>query len=276
MQIFKTWLETDEQNPQNPQKPGWKSFQIGQQREFGFQREGPWVRKPDPWVPEDERPDNWNEQKLNVYHVTTNLLGIKQTFGLKSRKQLGGQTYGLGGGWKNEASDKISTTYNYDKANSIYQAMQYMCSIVNNEVSASSILNLIMDNLGVYEDFDDIPQLKVVLANWVPRRYLQDAYADQLDAQLDARIVTPEQKYDFYIAVEDAIGTIDDNGDDSYYPPNRVGFTSSFENMVNIKHNQIAIIQLAVRKDAQGEHVAQEEEIRFSPDDLRVVRYLQP
>jgi hypothetical protein len=276
--MFKMWLEAEEaQNPpQDPQKPSWKSFQAGQQREFGFQREGPWARKPDDWVPEAERPSNWEEQKLNVYHVTTNLAGVKQTFALKSRRQLGNKSSGLGGGWKNEASDMISTTYNYDKASSIYQALQYMCSIVRNEVPASKILETIMDQFGIY-GWDENEALHAALRNWVPGKYLKDQYADQLDAQLDKRIKTAEQKYDFYIAIEDALGTQDDdNWSGDYYPPNRIGFTSSFQSMAALQHNQIAILQLAVRKGAESEHVPQEEEIRFSPEDLRVVRYLQP
>lgn len=249
----------------------WRSFQKGLQREFGFQREGPWVRKPDPWVPEEMRYENWEEETRNVYHVTTNLAGVRKTMGLKSRAELGQGTTGLGGGYKNEAAHMISTTYSYQKAREIYDSLHYMCSIIRNEVSASQILGDIGER--VYDYWDD-QEIRGVLLNYVSKKDLRKEDFD-IDAVLDSQITTPEEKYDFYIALEDAVMRSESEGEQDY-PSQRVGFTTDFGTMQNIQCDQIAILQLAVRKDAESEYIPQEQEIRFNPEDLRVVRYIQP
>jgi hypothetical protein len=253
----------------------WRSFQPGQQREFGFQREGPWVRKPDPWVPEEMRFENWEEERRNVYHVTTNLAGVKQTAGLRSRAQLGqGGTTGLGGGYKNEAGHLVSTTYSYQKAREIYDGLQYMCSIIRNEVPASQIMGGLLGGT-FFDDLED-REIRNVLLKYISKKELRDENFD-IDAALDSRITTPEAKYDFYIALEDAVMQAESESHAPRdYPSQRVGFTTDFGTMRNIKCDQIAILQLAVRKDAESEYVHEEQELRFDPDDLRVVRYYQP
>ena len=268
---FRSWMETQEGPPQ----PAWKSFQTGQQRQFGFAREGPWKRKPDPWVPDYERPSNYEEQKRNVYHVTTNLAGVQKTFGLRSRAQLGGNTAGLGGGWKNESPNMVSTTYSYDKALAIYQALQFMCSVVRNEVSAGQVYDRVMGGFDYY-DIEGNEKLNRILADYVPDDELEEADDETIKHYLDQHLQTPQQKYDLYIALEDALGTENDNDGGEYYAPNRVGFTANFQAMARLQHKQIAILQLAVRQGAKSEHKIEEEEIRFHHEDLRVVRYLQP
>jgi hypothetical protein len=250
----------------------WKSFQKGLQRELPFQREGPWVRKPDSWVPEESRFENWEEEKKNVYHVTTNLAGVKQTMGLKSRSELGRGTTGLGGGYKNEAPHLILTTYSYQKAHEIYDGLQYMCSIIRNEVSASQIMEGLIG--GTYFDYLEDREIWDVLRKYISKKNLKNEDFD-VDAALDSIITTPEDKYDFYIALEDAMMRAESGGGGEY-PTQRVGFTVDFDTMKNIKCDQLAILQLAVRKDAESEYVHEEQELRFRPEDLRVIRYFQP
>jgi hypothetical protein len=253
----------------------WRSFQKGLQRELPFQREGPWVRKPDPWVPEEMRYESWEEEKKNVYHVTTNLAGVRQTEGLKSRSQLGQGTTGLGGGGKNESPYLVSTTYSYQKAREIYDALHYMCGIISNEVSASDILGSVG---GMVYDFWQDSQIRGVLLNYISRKEMRRAEkADfDIDAALDSRITTPEDKYKFYNDLEDAVVRSEAEEVEPDSHTQRVGFTVDFETMKNIKCDQIAILQLAVRRDAESEYVHQEQELRFHPEDLRVIRYYQP
>jgi len=51
----------------------------------------------------------------------------------------------------------------------------------------------------------------------------------------------------------------------------RVGFTASKKQMAKIDPNQIGIVKVEAKKSAKPEHIAEENELRFNPSDLRVV-----
>ena len=67
----------------------------------------------EPMTPEGTEPDEWFD---GFYHVTTNLPEVMAWGALKSRRQLGDNVPGLGGGFKNEAPDMVSLTHNLGKA----------------------------------------------------------------------------------------------------------------------------------------------------------------
>jgi hypothetical protein len=244
----------------------WRRFP--RQREFTWAREGPWTRKPDAHVPEAERPETYAYSRLNLYHVTTNLAGVRASQALRSRTQLG-PVPGLGGGYRDVAAGAISTAYSYEKARDIYDALQYICELVRGKFTATHVLDDLLARFGDY-DLDD-PDLVAVLQRFVPRQVIPTSRFEDV---LNARVRSPEQLYDFYVAVEDALH-LGRSYDTDFITP-RVGFTQPYAVMKSIRCEQIAILQLAVRRGAQGEHVAEEQEVRFRPEDVRVVRYLQP
>jgi hypothetical protein len=92
---------------------------------------------------------------------------------------------------------------------------------------------------------------------------------------LDKYIVSPQQRYEFFQKLEQAV-TEDELQSEDTYTSSVIGFTGDFASMAQLNPAQIAILQLAVRKGAQSEHIPYEKEVRFRPEDVWVIRYLQP
>jgi hypothetical protein len=205
------------------------------------------------------------------YHVTTNLPAVLHWGALKSRNQLGPEVQGLGGGAKNEAPNSISVTYNAQKAYNLFDALQFAAMAAQNQVSASEIYAAVSERYGSPEVYPN-SNVMGLLQNHVVPRILKDEYLEGLEQELDNGITTGEEKYDFMQQLDDALGKdegeMDTGGD--YSPPSRVGFTAPYEVFSKINPENIGIVQLEARKDAQPEHVQQELELRFNADDLRL------
>jgi hypothetical protein len=120
------------------------------------------AHKSTPFMDPDMIADEYEEgTDFNVYHVTTNLAGVLSSGGLKSRDELG--NVGLGGGWKNEASNMISTTYDYNRALGIYHEMIYVAEIVK----------------GKYTIAGKIPSLTKPWRNTYPRTFTNNYEMDR-------------------------------------------------------------------------------------------------
>lgn len=254
----------------------WEKFPE-RQRTFPFMHdhENPLQRSVSDGV-EEEGEEQYESKGL--YHVTTNLAGVMSSMRLKSRKQLG-QVSGLGGGDRDEASNKISMTYNYQKAIDLYHEFHYVSAIIQNRFSASQIFHRMMafsvdDNF----DYETIipPMYQVAVDFGVPKKVIiKDTNGSKIDAILNKKVVTPEQKYELFRSLESAAITENHSEWDANISP-VAGFTVDFSSMKNIVPQQIAIIQCAIRKDARIEHVYNELEIRVLPRDVVIVRYMQP
>lgn len=253
----------------------WSKFP--RQRVFSFAHEPGYNRKGASFVPDDERFEGWEPD--NIYHVTTNLRGVIGSGRLKSRNELGGQV-GLGGGWKNEAPNAISATYNYSRALSIYHEFKYVLEIIAGKVRPSQIWdNFASDNSHhpFFDDFeltmDESRAVFDLLRQWgIPKKNIMDG---DMDAVMDKKIVGPENIYRFFQELETIFH--DAGGDyDNATPQNVIGFTGDFDAMRRIDPRQLAILQLAVKKDAKVSHEPIELELRINPEDVAVVRYLQP
>lgn len=253
----------------------WQKYPPNRQREFPFMHEPGYQRKATPYFDVDNPAGD--DVDYNLYHVTTNLSGVVSSGRLKSRMELGG-TVGLGGGARNEASDLISVTYSYDKALSIYHDIKMVCEIVSGGTTASEIFNSFS-----FEEHED-GKLRNVLSEWLDSKdisnYLNgNMYEQDFLAILNKHIFSPSDVYSFFqkledIKVEDTLENLDNY--DDIVDTGVTGFTGSFADMVKINPAQIAILQLVARKGAAAEHEYLELELRFRPEDLRVVRYLQP
>ena len=87
--------------------------------------------------------------------------------------------------------------------------------------------------------------------------------------------IKPLETYDFYTSLEAAVCEAENENDFSY-DRGTIGFTAPQEIMQKIDPRQVAIIQCAARKGTEAEHIVSEKEIRFWPNDLKIVRYYQP
>lgn len=219
-----------------------------------------------------DNPEQQAEYVDGFYHVTTNLDGVMRWGQLKSRQQLGGTVPGLGGGFKDEASDKVSLTYNYGKAVQIFEALSYAAQIAHGNVLPSAILAAVQEQHGVYEVDNQSAAFGVFRDFGVPKKILRDEYMEGLEAALDKVVRMPKDKYDFMQRLDDAFGRDAEATDSSgeFQAPNRVGFTVPFETFAQIDPQNIAILRMQVRKGAVPEHVNQEMELRFDPDDVRL------
>jgi len=232
-------------------------------------------RKATPFLKE-EAPTEY-DMDFNFYHVTTNLSGVISSGRLKSRMELGG-VVGLGGGAANEAPNLISVTYSYGKASQIYSDLKFVCEIVSGKTKAHQIFNSF--------DFDEMEEgfLKGVLLNWIDKRevkkYLNgNTSQGDFESLLNKKINNPESVYSFWKDLENAkiesMLEVFDNSSD-FIDLGVTGFTGSFEDMRKINPSQIAILQLVARKNSNPYHIPTELELRFHPEDLRVIRYLRP
>ena len=259
------------------EKAKWKRFPPNRQREFPFVHEPGYYRKAKPFIEKEILEENW-DVNFNLYHVTTNLSGVIASERLKSRNELKG-TVGLGGGSDNEAPFSISTTYDIGRAKKIYDDMKFVCSIVRGQVPAHIVYDsIVSDSFGL----DESDKLKNVLRNNLPRDIFRKIWNGELpEEEMDKHITEGEALYNF---MQDLEGAATDNDMEMAENANDVrssvlsvtGFTASYENMLKINSNEIAILQLVAKKDAKPEHVIGEMELRFRPEDIKVVRVLQP
>ena len=220
-----------------------------------------------------------------LYHVTTNLSAVRRDEALKSRRQLGGQakTSGLGGGAKNEASNKISLTYNFGRAQEIYQAIKYVVNICQGKVKASQVyyhLHDSGDNHGRDEEDGELSNIENYLTDFVPEQIVRDEESDKIARILDKKIKGAAAVYDFFVGMEQA-AVEDQHAGASDWPEeplvyNVIGFTAPFQNMSRIQPNDVAIIQCLVRKNAPVQHEPSEVELRINPEDIVILRYMQP
>lgn len=253
----------------------WQRFPPKRQREFDFMHEPGYYRKATPFLDQE-----YAEQELdyNLYHVTTNLSGVIASERLKSRNELGGAA-GLGGGAMNEAPHLISVTYDYNRARKIYEDLKLVCEVVRGQVPAHTIYDFVVsDSFG----FDESKRLRNVLRSHLPEDVSRGIWKGELPEEaMDEHIVGGRDLYDFMQALESAAAEHEIEGQDyadeiGGLTLSITGFTASFENMLKIDPGQIAILQLAAKKNAKPHHVVGEMELRFWPEDVRVVRYFKP
>lgn len=218
------------------------------------------------------------EFEEGFYHVTTNLPAVLQWGALKSRSQLG-QVPGLGGGPRNVAPDKVSVTHSLQKAFEIRDGLLFAAEVAHGQVRPSDIMRTLLEAgiSGDLEDYlgatwgsdrpSDIGPVGEVLEQYAPTA-MRDDEQEGLEEELDARITTPKQAYEFMVALEDAVTAAMADYDD--FRPSRVGFTVPFETFSRIDPSRIGIVQMRIRKGAPYEHVPEEMELRFDPDDVAI------
>jgi hypothetical protein len=250
----------------------WSSFKPGRQREFPFRHEPGYDRKAHGFLEKDFiDPEMERDTDFNLYHVTTNLPAVKASGGLKSRSELGIQ--GLGGGGRNEAPNMVSTTYDYSKALKIYEDLKTVAEIVAGKVPASHAFAMATEH--VYDPYET-PEIISVLRKRLPEEVFRSIMDGELqESEMDRHIAPGEETYEFLQELEDAVTSHESQSDD-FYDRGTTGFTAPFEDVARIRPQNVAIIQIVARKGAKSQHVPGEKEIRFKPEDLRIIRFSAP
>ena len=248
----------------------WSSLKPGRQKELPFMHEPGYNRKANSYLDQDLiAPEFEENNQFNLYHVTTNLAAVKSSGKLKSRRELG--VVGLGGGGNNEDPHLISTTYDLNRAHEIYDEMKLVCQIVRGQVPASTLWN----GSKLYEPWDN-SYARSALKSLIPKNIYKQLYKGELDIEvINQYINTPEQLYEFFQELEEAATKQEQEAEDTYHY-SAIGFTGSFQDMLKINPNQIAIIQVVARKNAPAKHVNLEKELRFKPQDLKIIRFRHP
>lgn len=257
-------------SPKEAQQSG-KPYAPGWQRAEHFEHPG--GAKVDVWhdepmayshaasdfVDKDYLPEGGTD---GLFHVTTAKDKVMAE-GLKSRKETG--SVGLGGGVQNAAPSKVSVTFDEGHANQISDRMQLAIRAAKGEVEPDEVLNRITQDAGLA---DDEPH-EIAQALHAP----EDTYEDW-DKFNDwfHENYKKEDSYELLQDLDDALPRIFE-GEGS---PVRVGFTASKEQMAKLDPEQVGILPVEARIGAKTEHVPEEAELRFAPEDLRVKKEEMP
>jgi len=265
--MFKTWLESQKD---------WNKFIHQRELSFMKQPENP-LHQYAP-IPEDEY---YSYKPEKLYHVTTNLHAIKIDLALKARSQLSkSQNIGLGGGARNESPRTISLTYNYHRALEIYNAILYVINICQGKIKASEVYEYLNNAADLDFPEDELTHFENKLTYYVPTKYVKNGDVNKIKQILDKKIKTPKNIYDFFTELEKAV--IEDQHanyadfSEDIITYNVIGFTATYENMVKINPQNVAIIQCLIRKNSKIEHIPQEVEIRVAPENITILKYIQP
>lgn len=193
-----------------------------------------------------------DSDETGMWHVTTAKDKVLAE-GLKSRRQTG--LKGLGGGVGDQSPDKVSVTFSYAQASAIAERLETAALCATNQISLSDVIDqfsvsddspyFVAQSLQApsqtWEDWDAFDE-------WVNQEYAGQAYRLLQDLDDNARDTETEWQYG-----------------------QRVGLTSEESEMAKINPDQIAILDVAIRLNADVEHIADEAEIRVHPEDVWVI-----
>ena len=202
-------------------------------------------------------PDYLNEDdEGTMYHVTTakdKVIGE----GLKSRSDT--KSVGLGGGFNNQASDKVSVTFSNSQAQAIAERLRLAVDAAKGKVKSSDVLSIMVED---YRLDDEYPPQEIVDVLGVPSKISNDW--DKVSAWVDKEY----DPYDVLVKLDDSLPSIFTDAEDFGY---RVGLTGTKEQMAQISEDQIEIMEIGAKKGAKPEHIADEAELRFNPQDIWVM-----
>lgn len=197
-----------------------------------------------------------------LYHVTTALDKVNRE-GLKSRKET--KTIGLGGGLDNQASNKVSATFDENHANMIAERMKLAVQAAKDKISPQQALDRMIQDAQIS---DDTPY-EIANALRAPEETHEDWEI------FDKWFSENYKKGDAYSVVQELDDALPQIFTDVDFTT-RVGFTASKEEMAKIDPNQIGIVKLEGRAGAKPQHIPDERELRFAPEDIRVIQKPRP
>lgn len=241
------------------------------------------------------------EPGTGFFHVTTNLPAVladrdrDHPLGrLRSRRELramGRHGAGLGGGGADVMADRVSVGLTLASAQRVLRGMQLMARAVHGQIEPDAameemldltegtrhILESAMDWMG---DDEDEESETVVAARDFERELKSDeisarrAYARAKSLGANPGHVLYESLAGYEETLVNTLGEWISNSwisDDEMTCQAPVGFTEPAERFARVHAENLGLLQLAGRKGAAPEFVNNECELRFRPEDLRVV-----
>lgn len=252
---------------------------------------------PSPWV-ETISVDGYGDVD-GFFHVTTRRDAVLSSGRLLSRRRSG--TVGLGGGPRNEAPDTVSFVWDLARAQWLCGAMCAIASAAAGKMTASELIlrasewtgfpgdYAYRDNLerrgdpedldpSLYQDMNHLlgaifgdtdipvdPEIDILFGNeWTKYIKRHAALIDEAHDNFDS-MYEMVQLFEAHLQER-----FIDRSDEDYCQP-IVGFTAPAYRMQELREDQIAIVQAAVRLGARDEIVPTECELRFSPDDVQLI-----
>lgn len=201
-----------------------------------------------------------------IYHVTVALERVLSE-GLKSRRQLGYEVQGLGGGAMNAAPDKVSVTWSSGKAAEIECALRLAVAAAQDGIMPSEIMTRVWERYGAIDWIG--PSVKSALRKFgVTDDVLDDDMLTDLDEHLDSLVRGGGEKYRLLQELDDAFEMEMRRDMD---PPQRVGLTAPFEMVRDIEENQIGTVLCVLDSSGSIDCVAEECELRVEPRYVRVL-----
>lgn len=248
------------------------------------------------------------DDDAGFFHVTTRVESVRRT-GLRSRKQLRAENIvGLGGGFQNEAPDKISFVWDLSRSRWLADAMRVACLAAHNALSAADVIRAVFEwtdwprdpiwSTAIDEAVDEERVTRhgepvvlwwlnkvfghLLMANDLPGDMMELLEPDGLDTwlarneqALEEEKSTGQSKYKLiqYLEHSMEVGRQNFTGDleESQECMPIVGFTADHSVFVKTNPSEIAIVQAAVRAGAPMEIVINECEIRFRARDVELV-----
>jgi hypothetical protein len=215
------------------------------------------------------------------YHVTTNLPAVLAEGRLRSRRELraaGRQGAGLGGGFRDEAPDRVSVGLTLDGALRVLRATRMMAEAVHGQIGAEEAfrilkresegtLSLVYDEIDARSDDEpDDPEAGDNWSSWADGE-LKDAEANVKHTPSGPALYEALRTWENRLAdISSQINWIDDHPC-SY----TVGFTEPASKFARVRPEAVGLVQLAARKGAGSEQISVECELRFRPEDLALV-----
>lgn len=250
--------------------------------------------------------------EVGIFHVTTQADILDRERVMKSRLQLAPQgIQGLGGG-PQHSPDLVSAVHDLAGAHKLWGAMRTVVRAIHGEIPAVALLSSMIEWMGfpwdgiaqggegdweddqpfaetkAYEglsnllstmdlDLDDEEENSPGLAESLLSERGWAALIEAKRAYLEDRFSGGKARYalvrEFERAAEEAFGHV---FQDEYDGPRvcvpTVGFVAPYNIFSKIRVDQIAIVQLACREGARVELEVNECEMRFRPEDTRVLR----
>ena len=221
-----------------------------------------------------------------LYHVTTNLPAVLAEGRLRSRRELraaGRQGAGLGGGLRDEASDRVSVGLTLDGALRVLRATRMMAQAVHGQIEAEEAFARMQSFSESALDLLDRAvewMVDVELDQDEPTFRAARSYEDELNRLAeDVFRATPGpdlydalRRYETHVA--NTLGEWTGEGWlelDEQMCGTTVGFTEPAHRFERVRPEAVGLVQLAARKGAGSEQIPSECELRFRPEDLALV-----
>jgi len=219
------------------------------------------------------------------YHVTTNLPAVLAEGRLRSRRELraaGRQGAGLGGGWGDDASDRVSVGLTLDGALRVLRATRMMAQAVHGQIEAKDAFARMQSFSESALDLLDraVEWMVDVEDEYEETFHAARSYEDALNLFIaDALRATPgPDLYDALRHYETHVAsTLQEWADigwlelDEQMCSTTVGFTEPASKFARVRPEAVGLVQLAARKGAESEQIPSECELRFRPEDLALV-----